>query len=116
MKVKEKIEFRNSDTGFIYDSSEYESNFRFPPALCLSSRINISEDLDLYSDLSYWNWRQFSGGNQYVGDLWFICRWPLEKDALKFSAGFDYSWKLNQDGARTLHLLAGYIHDSYGFL
>lgn len=116
MKVEEKMEVRGLETGFIYYSSEFKSFFRFPLALCLSSRINISESLDLYSDLSYWNWRHFSGGNHYLEEVWRVYHWPLEKDSIKFSAGFDHSWKLGEAGVRTLHLLAGYLHDSYSFL
>lgn len=85
MKVKEEFEYRSADAGYIYDSFEYESFFRFPLAVCLGSRINVSESLNLYSDLAFWNWRHFSGGNQYVSDLWFIYHWPLEKDTFKFS-------------------------------
>ncbi len=116
MKVEEKMEIGDSETGFIYYSSEFKTYFRFPLALCLSSRINISESLDLYSDLAYWNWRQFSGGNHYLEEVWRVYHWPLEKDSIKFSAGFDHSWKLGEGGGRTLHLLAGYLHDSYSFL
>lgn len=116
MKVKEEFIYRSSDTGYVYDSYKYESFFRFPLVICLSGRINISESLDLYSDLAYWNWRHFSGGNQYVSDLWFIYHWPLEKDTFKFSGGVDYSGKLGAEGTVTFHLLAGYIHDSYSFL
>lgn len=114
MKVDEKMEERDIESGTVVYSSQVTTYFRFPAVFCLSSSIKVSDSLYLYSDLSYWNWKQFSGGSEFSYDLLHIYEWPLENDALKFSSGLDYVWKLNGDSNKNLHLLAGYIHDPYG--
>jgi len=109
MKVDEKIEERSSETGFVSNSSQFNIYFRFPLALTLSSQIKISENLNLYSDVSYWNWKQFSGGSEFLDG--HIYTWPQGHDDIKFSAGLDYAWNLAD--TKILRLAAGYIHDPY---
>jgi len=111
MKVEGTSEERNPDVGII-DTNQFDTYLRFPLAITYSSRVKISENLNLYSDISYWNWKQFSGGSMYDWDLTQFYDWPQDHDDIKFSAGFDYAWKLRSE-SRTLRLAAGYIHDPY---
>jgi hypothetical protein len=114
MKMTFTLETRDLYFPQTTTSGPFTNYFRFPFALCLSSKVNISDNLNLYSDVSYWNWKQFSGGSRYDYLFDRFYQWPLESDFIKFSAGLGYTLKLDQNEDKTLHLLAGYIHDPYG--
>lgn len=111
MKVEGTGEERYPDSGYVY-FNQFDAILRFPLAITFSSRVKISENLNLYSDISYWNWKQFSGGSMHDWDLERFYNWPQSHDDIKFSAGFDYALKLRSE-SRTLRLAAGYIHDPY---
>ncbi len=111
MKVDGIREDRNSE-GFVLDSVQFNTHLRYPLSLCLSGQVKISGNLNLYSDLSYWNWKQFSGGSNFSYDLAQLYDWPQNHDDLKFSTGLVYGWKPGSE-TKILQLAAGYVHDPY---
>jgi hypothetical protein len=114
MKIKEEIKEVLLENDFIISLTQFEANYRFPMALILSSKIKVSENIGLFSDLSYWNWKQFSCSDISY-DLSRLYVNPQDHDPLKLSAGADYALRLGSTKKNTLHLLAGYIHDPQGY-
>lgn len=101
-------------SGIVSYYSHFKAFLTYPLALGFNSRVKISENLNLYSDLFYWNWKQFSVENNYSYDLRNLYDWPQGHNAIKFSSGLIYGRNLGSE-TKILYLAAGYVHDPYVF-
>jgi long-subunit fatty acid transport protein len=98
------------ETGDIINPIRIKGSYKFPVVLTASSRIKVLDNLNFFSDVSYWNWSS-SESSYFLEYLNYIYRVGQGIDVVKFSAGADYALKLKSNVENNLHILAGYIHD-----
>ncbi|HPB58642.1 MAG TPA: hypothetical protein PLB50_05985 [Candidatus Saccharicenans sp.] len=98
------------ETGDIIYPIRIKGSYKFPVVLTASSRIKVLDNLNFFSDVSYWNWSssEWSYFFEYLNDIYRV---GSGRDVVKFSAGADYALKLKSNVENNLHILAGYIHD-----
>jgi long-subunit fatty acid transport protein len=98
------------EDGDIIDPVRDEGSYKLPVVLTVSSRIKILDNLNFFSDVSYWDWSS-SEMSHFSPYLEYIYPNRSEKDAVRFSTGVDYAIKLKSTVENKMHILAGYIHD-----
>ncbi|HOE14859.1 MAG TPA: hypothetical protein PLL62_08600 [Candidatus Saccharicenans sp.] len=98
------------ETGDIIYPVRLKSSYKFPVVLTASSQIKVLNNLNFFSDVSYWNWSSSQTGRapELLSEIYVV---SPEKDIVKFSGGLDYALKLKSNLENRLHILAGYIHD-----
>jgi len=98
------------ETGDIIYPVRLKSSYKFPVVLTASSQIKVLNNLNFFSDVSYWNWSSSQTGRapELLSEIYVV---SPEKDIVKFSGGLDYTLKLKSSLENRLHILAGYIHD-----
>jgi len=98
------------ETGDIIYPVRLKSSYKFPVVLTASSQIKVLNNLNFFSDVSYWNWSSSQTGRapELLSEIYIV---SPEKDIVKFSGGLDYTLKLKSGLENRLHILAGYIHD-----
>jgi long-subunit fatty acid transport protein len=98
------------EDGDITDPVRDKGSFKLPVVLTVSSRLKILDNLNFFSDVSYWDWSS-SEMSHYSPYLEYIYPNQSEKDAVRFSTGIDYAINLESTFDNKMHILAGYIHD-----
>lgn len=98
------------ETGDIIYPVRLKSSYKFPVVLTASSQIKVLNNLNFFSDVSYWNWSSSQTGRapELLSEIYVV---SPGKDIVKFSGGLDYALKLKSNLENRLHILAGYIHD-----
>ncbi len=98
------------ETGNIVYPVRVEGSYKFPVVLTVNSRIKVSDNLNFFSDVSYWNWSSSEWG-QFSEYLYNLYPSRSEIDPVRFSAGADYILRFKSNLENRVHILAGYIHD-----
>lgn len=102
------------ETGDIVYPVRVEGSYKFPVVLTVSSRLKVSDNLNFFSDVSYWNWSSSEWG-QFSEYLYNLYPSRSEIDPVRLSAGADYILRFKSNLENRIHILAGYIHDPQAF-